>query len=129
MNRMETKETNKKAYRVVQNQGKITFKVEEVWEGGIERGPYGTKEAAIGNEEKIARDNGFIGDLVLQEVVEVKQPIKDRFEKDAKGTWHCKQACSVEIGHKEIIFSKGMEFSKDKPYMGTDVAKWLDENS
>lgn len=69
---MEKKGTNKKAYRVVQPEGKVSFTIEELWEGGIVRGPYGSKEYAIKVEEKFARDNGFIDYLVLQDMAEVK---------------------------------------------------------
>lgn len=126
---MGEKETNKKAYRVVQIEGKISWKVEELWDGGIERAPYGSKEAAISSEENIARDNGFIDDLVLQEIMEEKKSPTDAFEKDARGTWHCKEACAIEMENKEIVFTVGMTFTKGIPYMTIDVAKWLDENS
>ena len=128
---MEEKETNKKAYRVVQIEGKITWKVEELWDGGSERGPYSDKEAEIKHEENIARDNGFIDDLVLQDIVEEEKNTSpaDAFERDARGTWHCKQACAIEIGNKEIVFTEGMTFTKGIPFMAVDVAKWLDENS
>ena len=126
---MEEKETNKKAYRVVQIEGKISWKVEELWDGGIERAPYGSKEVAIRSEENIARDNGFIDDLVLQDIIEEKKSPRDAFERDARGTWHCKEACSIEMENKEIIFTVGMTFAKGIPYMMIDVAKWLDENS
>ncbi len=121
---------SKKAYRVVQIEGKISFKVQELWDGGIERAPYGNKEAAIRSEENIARDNGFIDDLVLQDIVEEeKKSPTDAFERDSRGTWHCKQACAIEIGNKEIVFTEGMTFTKGIPFMAVDVAKWLDENS
>jgi len=126
---MEEKETNKKAYRVVQIEGKMSFRVEELWDGGIERAPYGSKEAAIRSEEKIARDNGFIDDLVLQDIVEEEKSPADAFERDSRGTWHCKEACAIQIENKEIVFTEGMTFSKGVPFMGVDVAKWLDENS
>ncbi len=126
---MEGKETNKKAYRVVQIEGKISWKIEELWNGGIERAPYGNKEAAIRSEENIARDNGFIDDLVLQDVIEEKKSPTDAFERNASGTWHCKEACSIEMENKEITFTEGMTFTKGIPYMMIDVAKWLDENS
>ena len=127
---MEEKETNKKAYRVVQIEGKITWKVEELWDGGIERAPYGNKEAAIRSEENIARDNGFIDDLVLQDIVEEgKESPTDAFDRDARGTWHCKRACAIEMGGKDIVFAEGMTFTKGNPFMTVDVAKWLDENS
>jgi len=126
---MEEKEANKKPYRVTQIEGKITWKVEELWDGGIERAPYGSKEGAIRSEENIARDNGFIDDLVLQDIIEEKKSPTDAFERDAHGTWHCKEACSIEMENKEIIFTEGMTFTKGIPYMMIDVAKWLDENS
>ena len=126
---MGKKETKKKAYRVVQIEGKISWKVEELWDAGIERAPYGDKEAAIKHEENIARDNGFIDDLVLQDIMEGKKSPTDAFEKDARGTWHCKKACAIEMENKEIVFTVGMTFTKGIPYMTLDVAKWLDENS
>jgi len=127
---MAQKETKKKAYRVVQIEGKISWKIEELWDGGIERAPYGDKDSAIKHEEKIARDNGFIDDLVLQSTVEEKKKSPtDAFERDSRGIWHCNQACSLEIENKEIVFAKGMTFHKGSPFMTVDVAKWLDENS
>ena len=127
---MENKGTKKKAYRVVQIEGKISWRIEELWDGGIERAPYGNKEAAIKHEEKIARDNGFIDDLVLQDIMGEKQKSPtDAFERDSRGTWHCKQACTIEINDKEIVFTKGMMFHKGSPFMAVDVAQWLDENS
>ncbi len=126
---MEEQETNKKAYRVVQIEGKISWKVEELWDGGIERAPYGSKEAAIRSEEDIARDNGFIDDLVLQDIVEGKKSPTDAFERDARGTWYCKQTCAIEIENKEIVLTEGMTFTKGILFLAVDVAKWLDENS
>jgi len=126
---MEEKETNKKTYRVVQIEGKVSFRIEELWDGGIERAPYGSVEAAIRSEEKIARDNGFIDDLVLQDIIEEKISPLDAFERDNRGTWHCKEACSIEMENKKIIFTEGMTFNKGNPFMGVDVAKWLDDNS
>ena len=121
---------NKKAYRVTQIEGKITWKVEELWDGGIERAPYSSKEGAIRSEEKIARDNGFIDDLVLQDIIiEKKESPTDAFERDVRGTWHCKHACTIEVENKAIVFTEGMTFTKGTPYMMIDVAKWLDENS
>jgi hypothetical protein len=119
---------NKKKYRVSQIEGKITWEVEELWEGGSKHGPYGTKEAAINGEEKIAREKGFIDDLVLQEVVGEEVKPADAFEKDQKGTWHCVQACSIDMENKRLVFSTGMSFTKGAPFMGVDVADWLDEN-
>ncbi len=128
---MKEKETNKKAYRVVQIEGKITWKVEELWNGGIERAPYADKETAIRHEENIARDNGFIDDLVLQDMLAEEEKISptDAFERDSRGIWHCKRACAIEIGDKDIVFTEGMTFRKGSPFMTVDVAEWLDENS
>ena len=127
---MEKKETKKKSYRVVQIEGKISWKIEELWDGGIERAPYGNKEAAIKYEEKIARDSGFIDDLVLQDIKEEKKKSPtDAFERDSRGIWHCKQACTIEIENKELVFTKGMTFHKGSPFMAVDVAKWLDDKS
>ena len=127
---MEEKGTNKKTYRIVQIEGKITWKIEELWDGGIERAPFSSKEGAIKSEEKIARDNGFFDDLVLQDIVEEeKKSPTDAFERDARGTWHCKQACSIVMENKEIVFTEGMTFTKGTPYMAVDIAEWLDENS
>jgi hypothetical protein len=122
-------QSSKKAYRVVQIEGKMSFRIEELWDGGIERAPYGSIEAAIRSEEKIARDNGFIDDLVQQEIIERKISPMDAFERDNRGTWHCKEACAIEMENKEIVFTEGMTFTKGIPFMGIDVAKWLDENS
>ena len=122
-------ETNKRAYRIVQNGGKITYRVEELWEGGIKRGPYNSVEIARKDEEKIARNNGFFDSLTLQEVVETKRSPTENFEKDADGTWHCNLTCSVKMDKKLIVMDKGMTFTKGKPYMGVDVADWLDKNS
>ena len=127
---MEEKETSKKAYRVVEIEGKISWKVEELWDGGIERAPYGNKEAAIRSEENIARDNGFIDDLVLQDNEEEKKKSPtDAFERDSRGTWLCTRACTIEMENKAIVFTKGMTFRKGSPFMMVDVAKWLDESS
>jgi len=59
-------------YRVSQIDGKITWQVEELWDGGVVRGPYGTKDAAIHAEEKFATENKFFDSLVLQEAIEHK---------------------------------------------------------
>ena len=120
---------DKKPYRLVQPEGKITWRIEELWDGGVVRGPYGTKEGAIRNEEKIAKEKGFIDALVLQEVVgEEKSPV-DSFRKDASGNWRCIQACSINIENKEIVFTEGMTFSQGISSMGVDVAKWLDDHT
>ena len=82
---MREKETTKKAYRVTQIEGKISWKIEELWDGGVERAPYGSKEAAIRSEEKIARDIKFIDGLVLQDIMEENISPTDPFERDARG--------------------------------------------
>jgi hypothetical protein len=122
-------QAGKKPYRVVQTKGTITWRIEELWDGGVVRGPYGSKEGAIRNEEKIGREKGFIDALVLQEVVgEEKSPV-DAFRKDADGNWHCVQGCSIGIENKEIVFTEGMSFTRGIPLMGVDVAEWLDEHT
>ncbi len=123
-----SEQSNKKTYRIVQIEGKVSFRVEELWDGGVERGPYGSKEAAIRGEEKIAKDSGFIDELVLQETAEAEISHKDAFEKDSEGHWHCTRGCAIEMDNKEIVFGAGMTFTKGTPFMGIDVAKWLEEN-
>ena len=118
-----------KEYRVTQIEGKITWQVEELWDGGVVKSPYGSKDAAINNEEKFARDNGFFDDLVLQEFVEQKISHADAFQKDSDGNWHCIEACSIEMDGKLVVFNEGTTFTKGLPFMGIDVTKWLDENS
>lgn len=130
------KENKKKEYRVARIEGKITWQVEELWEGGVVRGPFGSRDTAIQNEEKIAKANGFFDDLVLQETAEeqvsrkerVLRKRKDAFEKDRDGNWHCRLACALEIDNKTIAFQEGMTFTQGSKYMGMDVARWLDEN-
>jgi hypothetical protein len=124
----EGAQSGKKTYRVAQIEGKITWRIEELWDGGVVRGPYGSKESAVRIEEAIAREAGFVDELVLQEVASKEQRPTDAFKKDAGGNWHCAVACAIDIDNKEIIFSKGMAFSKGIPFMGVDVAKWLDEH-
>jgi hypothetical protein len=121
-------QSGRRPYRIVQVEGKITWRVEELWDGGVVRGPYGSRESAVRGEEAIGRQNGFIDALVLQEVAaKAKVPV-EAFNKDASGNWHCAAACAIDIENKEIIFTKGMAFSKGTPFMGVDVAKWLDEH-
>ncbi|MFC2070543.1 hypothetical protein ACFLTB_05185 [Chloroflexota bacterium] len=126
---MADKQSGKKEYRVVQNEGKISWRVEELWDGGVTRGPYGSKQAAINIEGNIARENGFIDDLVLLEVGEETTTPTESFEKDAKGNWRCLRGCSIEIDNKEIVFTEGLEFTKGTLFMGVDIAKWLEENT
>jgi hypothetical protein len=119
----------KKSYRVSQIEGKITWQLEELWDGGEVRGPYGTKEAAISAAKRIAEENGYLDELVLQEAVGEKVKPEAAFEKDSEGNWLCTQGCSIEIDKKEIVFTQGMSFTKGTPFMGVDVAEWLEENT
>jgi len=52
-------------YRVVRNEGKFTWRIEELWDGGVVRSPFTDREYAIKGEEKIAKEQGFIDELVL----------------------------------------------------------------
>ena len=52
-------------YRVVQNEGKTTWRIEELWDGGVVRSLFTNREYAIRREEKIAEEEGFIDELVL----------------------------------------------------------------
>ena len=122
-------QSNERGYRVVQTEGKISWRIEELWDGGVVRGPFGVKGYAIEKEEEIARAEGFIDDLVLKEAVEKKISHKDAFKKESDGNWHCIQACSIEMENKEIVFAKDMMFISGTLYLGIDVAKWLDENA
>ena len=54
-------------YRVVQNKEKFTWRIEELWDGGIVRSPFADREYAIKAEEKIAKEQGFIDELVLMD--------------------------------------------------------------
>ena len=125
---MEEKETNKKAYRIVQIEGKITWRIEELWDGGVTREPYSSQHGAIRAEEKIAQENGFLDDLVLQEVAGEEVMPENAFEKDAQGNWRCLKACAIDIENKEILFTEGTKFEKGTIFMGVDIPKWLDEN-
>ena len=122
-------QAGKKPYRVSQIEGKITWKVEELWDGGVVRTPYGSRESAIKAEIEIARKNGFVDALVLQEVAVKETAPADAFKKDAGGKWKCVMACAIDIENKEIVFTEGMTFVKGSPFMGVDVAKWLDEHA
>ncbi len=125
----EVKSSGKKLYRVAQIEGKITWKVEELWDGGIVRQPFGTKDAAIKYEQEAARKGGFFDALVLQDVALKEKTPEETFQKDAKGNWHCTEACAIDMENKEIVFTEGMTFVKGAPFMGVDVAKWLDEHT
>ena len=121
-------EASKKVYRVVQIEGKVTWRIEELWDGGIIRGPYWSNHAAIKAEERIAQENGFIDDLALQEVIGEEVMPVNAFEKDADGNWRCLKACAIDVDNKTVVFTEGMKFEKGIPFMGFDVTKWLDEN-
>ncbi len=118
----------KRNYRVSQIEGKITWQVEELWDGGEVRGPYGSKEAAITGEEKAAAENGFLDDLILQEAVGQEVKPRDAFEKDESGNWVCVQGCSLNISRKELVFTEGLTFAPGELFMGVDITGWLDEN-
>ncbi len=125
----ETRSSGKKPYRVVQVEGKITWRIEELWDGGVVRQPFGTREAAIKHEQDVAKQGGFSGDLAFQDAVSKEKTPEETFEKDDSGNWHCVQACALDMENKEIVFTKGMTFVKGSPFMGVDVAKWLDEHA
>lgn len=120
--------TDKKEYRVAQIDGRITWQVEELWSGGEMRGPYGTKEAAMHAEQKVAEEKGFADALVLTEAVGRQVDFNKAFEKDEEGNWLCKEACSIEINNKIIAFTAGLKFNSGTPFMGVDVAQWLEDN-
>jgi hypothetical protein len=117
-----------KAYRIAQIEGKITWRAEEMWDGGVTRGPFGTRDAAKMAEERFAQENGIIDDLVLKEVVGEEGIPKGAFEKAENGSWRCLKPCAVDIDNKTLEFLAGMDFETDIPYLGIDVVKWLDEN-
>ena len=121
-------QSSERGYRVVQNEGKITWRIEELWDGGVVRGPFGAREFAMRREEDIARAEGFIDGLVLKEAIGEEVSISDAVEKDSEGNWHCIKAISVEMENRMIVLSAGMTFTKGVPFMGIDVAKWLDEH-
>jgi hypothetical protein len=121
-------QSSERGYRVVQNEGKITWRIEELWDGGVVRGPFGAREFAIRREEDIARAEGFIDGLVLKEAIGEEVSISDAVEKDSEGNWHCIKAISVEMENRMIVLSAGMTCTKGVPFMGIDVAKWLDEH-
>jgi len=121
-------EASKKFYRVVQIEGKVTWRIEELWDGGVIREPYWNQHAAIKAEESIAQENGFIDDLVLQEVIGEEVMPANAFEKDPDGNWRCLKTCTIDIENKTVVFTEGIEFVKGIPFMGVNVVKWLDEN-
>jgi hypothetical protein len=121
-------EPSKKLYRIVQIEGKMTWRIEELWDGGVIRQPFGSKHAATKTEQRIAQENGFIDVLVLKEVAGEEIMPTDAFDKDTHGNWRCLKACSIDIENKIIGCTAGMVFEKGILYLGSDVAKWLDEN-
>jgi len=125
----EKKMAEKKGYKVTQIEGRITWQVEELWEGGKVRGPYGSKDAAINAEKKAAETEGFADDLVLTEAVEKKVDPAQAFKKNPDGSWECVLACAIEIENKEIAFTPGHSYSPGIPFGGIDVAAWLEENT
>ena len=118
---------SERGYRVVQNEGEITFRVEELWDGGVVRSPFGAREFAIRREEDIARAEGFIDNLVLKEAIEEEVPISEAFEKDSAGNWSCVKPITLEIKNRIIVITQGMTFTKGILFMGVDVAGFLDE--
>jgi len=121
-------ESSKKFYRIIQIEGKATWRIEELWDGGVIRQPFGSKHAAINTEQRIAQENGFIDVLVLKEVKGEEVMPKDAFDKDTLGNWRCLKACTIDIENVKIACTPGMIFEKGILYLGMDVAKWLDEN-
>ncbi|MBN2239436.1 MAG: hypothetical protein JW712_06660 [Dehalococcoidales bacterium] len=121
--------TETKEYRILQIEGKITWQVEELWDGGTVRGPYGTKEAAKAAELRFAEEKGFADNLVLAGEIGRKVDLAEAFDKDEEGTWTCKQGCSIEINNKEIAFSQGLSFKKDELFMGVDIVSYLEEHT
>ena len=121
-------QSGERSYRVVQEEGKITWQIEELWDSGVVRGPFGNKEYAIKREEDIARAEGFIDSLVLKDAVGEEISPCDAFEKDSDGNWRCASAIDFEIENRMIVIAEGMTFTTGVPYIGVDVAAWLDEN-
>jgi hypothetical protein len=121
-------QSSERGYRVVKNEGKITWRIEELWDGGVVRGPFGAREFAIAREEDIARAGGFIDDLVLKETIAEEKSLRNAFEKDSDGNWRCTDPSSIEIENRMIVIGKGMTFTKGHLFMGFDIAKWLDEH-
>ena len=117
-----------KEYKVTQIAGKITWQAEELWEGGEIHGPYGTKEAAMQAEERLAQEKGYADSLVLAGTEGEEVSPEQAFEKDEDGSWTCVRACSINMGGKELVFHKGLKFEKDQPFQGVKVAEWLEEN-
>lgn len=124
----QNSQSSEKGYRVVKNEGKISWRIEELWDGGVVRDPFGAKESAIRAEEDIARAEGFIDDLVLKEVIAEEKSPCDSFEKDVDGNWRCIDPVSIKIENRIIAVPERMIFSRGVRFMLVDVARWLDEN-
>jgi len=120
-----------RVYRVVLNEGTITWRIEELWDGGVVRGPFGAREYAIRREQNIAREQGFFDALVLEDVggQTAERPAISCFEKAPGGVWQCIDPVSLNIGNATIVVGKGTTFKRGIPFMGMDVAKWLDEQT
>ncbi len=119
----------KRVFRVAQNEGAITWRVEELWDGGVVRGPFGAKEYAVRREQNIAKEQGFFDALVLEDASgqASEKPVISCFEKAPGGEWRCIDPVSLNVGKATIIVGKGTTFKRGVPFMGMDVAKWLDE--
>ena len=120
--------TENREYRVAQYEGRISWKVEELWDGGVTRGPYGSKDFAINAERKFAAENGFAGNLVLKEVGENRIDHSEAFKKQEDGSWLCTRGCSIEMENKEIVFTEGQKLTKEDSHLGVNVVKWLEDN-
>jgi len=64
----------------------------------------------------------------LQEAIEHKLDLAAAFTRDDDGNWICTQACSLTIDKKEMRFNEGLTFAKGTPFMGVDIADWLEQN-
>ena len=117
-----------KEYKVTQVAGKISWQAEELWEGGEVHGPYGSQEAAIKAEEKLAEEKGYADELILTSTEDAQVKPDQVFIKDDEGAYTCVRACSINMDGKELVFHKGLKFEKDQPFQGVKVADWLDEN-
>jgi len=124
----KNEQSSERDYRVVQNEGKVTWRVEELWDGGVVRSPFGTKAIAVRREEDIARAEGFIDNLSLKETVAEEKSPCEAFEKDSDGNWHCITPVSIEIEKRVVVIGKGTTFIGGVLFTGIDVAKWLEEN-
>lgn len=68
----------KKYYRILPNEGKITFRIEELWKEGTVRKPFGSNKSAIKRKEVIAKNAG------LKITINDEYLINQHFE---KSTW------------------------------------------